>query len=46
MDNTNAANLKMRVTPLIKAAHELENSYHDVYAVNKVLEASANIRNT
>jgi hypothetical protein len=38
--------LKMRVTPLIKAAHELENSYHDVYAVNRVREASANIRNT
>jgi hypothetical protein len=40
------ADLKMRVTPLIKAAHELEHSYHDVYAVNRVREASANIRNT
>jgi chromosome segregation ATPase len=32
------------LVPLIEAAQELENSYHDIYVVNKVRQASANIR--
>ena len=34
------------LVPLIEAAQELENSYHDVYAVNRVREASKSIRET
>jgi hypothetical protein len=44
-------NLQLRaynesLVPLIEAAQELENSYHDIYVVNKVRQASANIRET
>jgi hypothetical protein len=34
------------LVPLIEAAQELENSYHDIYVVNKVRQASKNIRET
>lgn len=44
-------NLRLRaynesLVPLIEAAQELENSYHDIYVVNKVRQASKNIRET
>jgi hypothetical protein len=34
------------LVPLIEAAQELENSYHDSYVVNRVRQASKNIRDT
>jgi hypothetical protein len=44
-------NLQLRaynesLVPLIEAAQELENSYHDIYVVNKVRQASKNIIET
>lgn len=46
LEKTKFRSYNEALVPLIEAAQELENSYHDVYAVNKVRQASKSIRET